>query len=154
VHDFIYPLHKLDGSRYDAVLLKTGTIVKLYNFRVGEKFKNFRGAREAFNENLIETILPFRIMDFRFYKDETKNGLVEPDVRPFYGMEYILRRHHADDEEQPAQPQSTSTAARMQVGELQDPDLGTISITAVPLDRDIPGWLKGSKNRVFHAVNG
>ena len=35
--DSLYPLCKNDGNQYDGVMLKTGTVVKLYDFRVGQK---------------------------------------------------------------------------------------------------------------------
>lgn len=165
--DALYPLHKSTGERYDGVMLNTGTVVKLYDFRVGEKFKSFRGAREAFNENLTETILPFRIMDFRWSPDPRRGGFRAHgiDVRPFYGMEYILRRRDPEDEgeEQDSEPDGTAgIAEKFQVGAFDDPELGRIEVTAVPLrvranGKDpLPGWLKpaNSNSRVFHAVNG
>ena len=165
--DFLCPLHKNTSERYDGVMLKTGTVVKLYDFRVGEKFKSFRGAREAFNENLTETILPFRIMDFRWSPDPKRGGLRAHgiDARPFYGMEYILRRRDSDeegDEEGREAEDGVAIAEKFQVGSLDDPDLGHIEITAIPLrarsaGKDpLPGWLKSvnSNSRVFHAVNG
>lgn len=166
--DTLYPLHKNSGARFDGVILKTGTVVKLYDFRVGEKLKSFRGAREAFNENLTETILPFRIMDFRWPAAPKRGGLRAHgiDARPFYGMEYVLRRR--EDEEDNGDPSDDSESAaatiaeKFQVGAIDDPELGRIEITAIPLrirtdGRDpLPGWLKpaSSNSRVFHAVNG
>ena len=165
--DALYPLHKNTGDRYDDVMLKTGTVVKLHDFRFGEKFRSFRGAREAFNENLTETILPFRIMDFRWPPDPGRGGLRAHgiDARPFYGMEYILRRRDVDEEgdaEASEAEDGAATTDKFQVGALDDPDLGHIEITAVPLrsrsdGKDpLPGWLKpvNSNSRVFHAVNG
>lgn len=167
--DALYPLHKNTGERFDGVMLKTGTVVKLYDFRVGEKFKSFRGAREAFNENLTETILPFRIMDFRWSPDKKRGGLRAHgiDARPFYGMEYALRRREdereedEDDDEEQA-PAGATVAEKFEVGVIDDPTLGKIEITALPMraradGKDpLPGWLKhtSSNSRVFHAVNG
>jgi hypothetical protein len=34
----------------------------------------FRGSREALNENLVETILPFRILDLRQTPDPKRTG--------------------------------------------------------------------------------
>ena len=166
--DALYPLHKNTGARFDGVMLKTGTVVKLYDFRVGEKLKSFRGAREAFNENLTETILPFRIMDFRWSPDPRRGGLRAHgiDARPFYGMEYILRRREdeKDDEDENGETEGAGAAIaeKFQVGAIDDPELGRIEITAIPLrtradGKDpLPGWLKpvSSNSRVFHAVNG
>jgi hypothetical protein len=163
--DALYPLHKNTGARFEGVMLRTGTIVKLYDFRVGEKFKSFRGAREAFNENLVETILPFRILDFRWTPDPKRGGLRAEgiDARPFYGMECILRRRDDDDDDDSEQQGTgAAIAERFQVGAIDDPELGRIEITAIPLrsrpdGKDpLPGWLKptSSNSRVFHAVNG
>ncbi len=63
--DVLYPYHRGDKKRYDGVHLETGTVIKLYDYQVGSKFMSFRGSREALNENLVETILPFRLLDFR-----------------------------------------------------------------------------------------
>ena len=164
----LYPLHRNTGERFDGVMLRTGTVVKLYDFRVGEKFKSFRGAREAFNENLTETILPFRIMDFRWRPDPKRGGLRAQgiDARPFYGMEYILRRREVDDEYgtrgEESHGSSSGIGDKFQVGVLDDPELGRIEVSGVPLpSRDdgadpLPGWLKpqNSNSRVFHVVNG
>lgn len=166
--DALYPLHKIAGGRFNGAMLKTGTVVKLYDFRVGEKMKSFRGAREAFNENLTETILPFRIMDFRWSPDPKRGGLRAEgiDVRPFYGMEYILRRRDDEKDEEDDHGERIGAAAaiaeKFQVGAIDHPDLGRIEITAIPLrsradGKDpMPGWLKpaNSNHRVFHAVNG
>lgn len=164
--DALYPLHKNTGARFDGVMLKTGTVVKLYDFRVGEKLKSFRGAREAFNENLTETILPFRIMDFRWPPDPKRGGLRAHgiDARPFYGMEYILRRREDEQEDEDGEKEGAGAAIaeKFQVGAIDDPELGRIEIIAIPLrtradGKDpLPGWLKpgNSNSRVFHAVNG
>ena len=51
----VFPFHK-DGKTFDGFSLESGTIVKLYDFYAGKNFSSgFRGAREAFNENLVET---------------------------------------------------------------------------------------------------
>ena len=69
--DALYPFMRGDGKRYDGVHLATGTIIKLYDYQIGSRFSSgFRGSREALNENLVETILPFRILR------------LPPDARP------------------------------------------------------------------------
>lgn len=159
VTDALYPLHKNTKTRFDGVMLKAGTVVKLYDFRVGGKFKSFRGAREAFNENLTESILPFRIMDFRYPADKKRGGLRAQgiDARPFYGMEYILRVHDDDEDMENVNEKSTNSIPEpFQVGAMNDPELGRIEVSAIPLDVSLPGWLKpsNSNSRVFHSVNG
>jgi hypothetical protein len=150
------PFQTGTGKRYDRVHLETGTIVKLYDYQVGSKFLSFRGARDALNENLVETILPFRLLDLR-QKPDPKRGpdrALGVDPRPFYGMEFLLLNSHReeglDDEEDAAGEK------KVFVGKFTDPNLGEVSISAIPLKRELPGWLKPANtiNRVFHAVNG
>lgn len=146
-------------------MLKTGTVVKLFDYQVGSKFLSFKGARDTLNENLVETILPFRRLDFR-QLPKTKQAREAAqkrdgdraegmDPRPFYGMEFLLLRSHKEegleDEEEDAAGES-----KISVGIIKDPDLGTVSVSAIPLKRTIPGWLKAPQNinRVFHTVNG
>ena len=153
----ISPLHTQKGEVFDDFNLETGTIVKLYNFRLGSGHSGFRGSREAFNENLVETILPFRIYDFRQTPDQKRGGLRAKgiDVRPFYGMEYLLLQSHKDEQDVENNTDSGPVGeSKLTVQNISDPKLGKISITAIPLKKDIPGWLKASISRVFHTVNG
>jgi hypothetical protein len=144
--------------------LDAGTIVKLYDYQVGSKFLSFRGSREALNENLVETILPFRILDLR-QMPKTKDAkekaaqrggdrAIGVDARPFYGMEFLLLNSHkeADLEDE----DEASGEGKIAVGQFTLPELGKVSVSAVALKRDLPSWLKpnNSNNRVFHAVNG
>ena len=119
----------------------------------------FSGVRDAFNENLVESILPFRIYDFRHNPSRvgTSKGKLRMqgiDPRSFYGMEYLLLRSHAE-EEQEHEPAS-ETENKLTVTVINDPRLGKIHITAIPLKKKIPGWLQPQKsnNRIFHTVNG
>lgn len=133
---------------------------------VGARFLSFRGAREALNENLVETILPFRLLDFRQKPDKKRSGdrALGIDPRPFYGMEFLLVNSHNEGNQAEEQQDQTddeddnddrvSAEARISVGLVQHPDLGELSITAIALKRDIPDWLKKTNNRVFHTVNG
>ena len=163
--DCLYPFHTMTRKRYDGVMLKTGTVVKLFDYQVGSKFLTFKGARDTLNENLVETILPFRLLDFRQLattkaareaaqkRGEDRAQGVDP--RPFYGMEFLLLRSHKedtiDDDEEDAAGED-----KISVGNIKDPALGTVSISAIRLRKDLPGWLKAPQNinRVFHTVNG
>jgi len=161
--DMLFPFHTSKGDRYDGVLLTTGTVVKLFDYHVGSQFLSFRGARETLNENLVETILPFRLLDFRQLPKSAKTRAAAKkrggdrakgiDPRPFYGMEFLLLRSHREegieDEEDEAAGED-----KIFVGKINEPSLGEVSISAVPLKRKLPDWLKKSNNRVFHAVNG
>ena len=68
-------------------------------------------------------------------------------------MEFLLLRSHRENELQEDE-EDAAGEGRVFVGTVSDPDLGEISISAIPLKRGLPGWLKYSNNRVFHAVNG
>jgi hypothetical protein len=158
--DTLYPFVRSDRKRYDGVHLKTGTIVKLYDYQIGARFQSFRGSREALNENLVETILPFRILDFRYPPSAKRGGdrAEGVDARGFFGMEFLLlRSHRAEDEDSDDGDDKDKEAVGLEpiaVAHVKDNALGDITITAIPLKRDIPGWLRYSNNRVFHAVNG
>jgi hypothetical protein len=158
--DLVYPYLRGDGKQYAGVHLTTGTVIKLYDYQVGAKFLSFRGSREALNENLVETILPFRLLDFR-QKPDPKRGderAAGIDPRPFYGMEFLLLNSHkegaAHDVDDDTEDHEVAGDTRISVGNVDDPELGEISITAIALKRTLPDWLKKSNNRVFHCLNG
>lgn len=163
--DFIYPFRTMTGKSYDGLMLKTGTIVKLFDYQVGSKFLGFKGARETLNENLVETILPFRLLDFRQLPKDKKaleaaqkrggeraEGI---DPRPFYGMEFLLLRSHKEEEIE-GEEEAAADENKIFVGNFKDKEIGTVSVSAIPLKRTIPGWLRPPRNinRVFHTVNG
>lgn len=155
--DSLYPLHQKDGKRYQGTSISSGTIIKLYDFQIGRKFKSFRGAREAFNENLAETILPFRLLDLRYEPDKNRGGdrALGVDARPFYGMEYLLLRRHRSDTEEDTE-EAAVDGEKITVDIIEHKGLGRIEITAIPLKPGQPKWLQppNSINRVFHCVNG
>ncbi|RVD46253.1 hypothetical protein EN741_01930 [Mesorhizobium sp. M4B.F.Ca.ET.019.03.1.1] len=154
--EFLYPLGLNDGRRYEGVHLSTGTVIKLYDYQVGSRFLSFKGSRDALNENLVETILPFRILDLRQRPDPKRGGdrALGVDPRPFYGMEFLLLNSHGDDGGE--DDGEAAGTGHVFVGRLTDPVLGEVSIGAIALKRDLPGWLRpqNSNNRVFHTVNG
>lgn len=168
----VFPFRTGDGKVYDGFSLKSGTVVKLYDFQIGAQFLTFRGAREALNEHLVETILPFQILDFRQIP-KTAKAIASAAARGkkraaginqvrFYGMEFLLLRAHADgkvadegdDEDEHDTGEAIAEGEKLHVDTIDDPELGTIEITAVKLKPKPPGWLLHSKYRVFHAVNG
>jgi hypothetical protein len=154
--DALYPFVKGDGKRYDGVHLKTGTVIKLYDYQIGSRFSGgFRGSREALNENLVETILPFRILDFRQTPDPKRGGdrAEGIDPRGFCGMEFLLLRSHRENESDTDEDEAAGDRS-IAVASITTEELGTISISAIRLKRRLPGWLEKSNNRVFHAVNG
>lgn len=169
--DRLCPFQTQDGIRFDGACFDSGTIIKLYDYQIGSGFLSFRGSRDALNENLVETILPFRILDFRQKPDKKKSGFrpLGIDERSFNGMEWLLLNTHSptisdqdeeeelEDESIDAGDEALAAGRRISVGIVQHPELGVIKITAIVLKRDkLPDWLKTprSNNRVFHAVNG
>jgi hypothetical protein len=154
--DALFPFRKGDGKLYNGVHLKTGTVIKLYDYQIGSRFSGgFRGSREALNENLVETILPFRILDFRQTPDPKRGGdrAEGIDPRGFCGMEFLLLRSHRDGDHDEDEDEAAGTG-RIAVGSIKSQELGYIDISAIRLKRKLPGWLNVSNNRVFHAVNG
>jgi hypothetical protein len=160
--DALYPFMKGDGRRYQGVHLASGTVIKLYDYQIPSRFQTgFRGTREALNENLVETILPFLILDFRQTPDPKRSGYRAEgiDDRSFYGMEYLLLSAHKDRSDSEAGEEDDSEASglgRIAVANIKTEELGEIVVSAIKLKRNLPEWLKPAKtnNRVFHAVNG
>lgn len=153
--DEIYPMQTGTGQKYDRMHLASGTIIKLYDYQAGSSFSGFKGAREALNENLVETMLPFRLLDLRQKPDASRgpDRAQGVDPRPFYGMEYLLVRSHREDQHDTEEDEAAGSEVQA-VASIEDPKLGKVTIKAIPLKRNLPGWLKSSNNRVFHAVNG
>lgn len=156
------PMKMQNGEQDARVQRSTGTIVKLYDYQMGSA-TSFRNIRESINENLVSTILPFRLMDYRQTPDPRRRGVraLGIDERSVNGMEFLLlRQDEADgletslgtsEEEQAYEP-----GQDRDIGGFEHPDLGRISLRAIVLKRDLPGWLAYPRNtsRVFHAVNG
>lgn len=151
----IFPFNTTLGKRYDGVSIQSGTIVKLYDYQVGTKFLSFKGSRDTLNENLVETILPFRLLDFRQTPAPERGGERAQgiDPRPFYGMEFLLLNSHREEGLEEDE-EDAAGLGKIFVGIINDQELGNVSISAIRLNSDLPGWLKYSNNRVFHAVNG
>lgn len=150
----ILPLVLQSGEPDGKVTRSSGTIIKLYSYVLG-RAANFRTIREALNENLISTVLPFRLMDYRVARDRKRGGrrALGVDERTVNGMEFQLRRlDHEDDD-----AEVTELAGDpLHIAEIHNPELGTIRIQAVPLPPKLPDWLQSRRNRmrVYHAVNG
>ena len=155
--DALYPMQLRTGEQDDKVNISTGTVVKLYNYQM-ESSASFRNIRESLNENLVSTILPFRLMDYRQRPTPSRGGrrALGIDERPVNGMEFLLLRRDGDDDEPSEPDQNYTPGTKHDIGLVDDPDLGHISVQAIVLGRDIPGWLRSPRNtsRVFHTVNG
>ena len=151
--DALYSMILGTGKYDEEVSRSSGTIIKLYNYQM-EVNPNFRNIRESLNQNLISTILPFRLMDYRVTPNPARGerrakGI---DPRTLAGMEFSLLRR--DDENQDDEP--FAPGEKEHLGTITHPELGHIVIHVIVLPDNLPGWLKASRNnsRVFHAVNG
>lgn len=154
----ILPMRRGDGQPDDKVSISSGTVIKLFDYQM-ESAASFRNIRETLNENLVSTVLPFRLMDYRQRPDRRRGGrrALGIDERPVNGMEFLLLRRDGDEESEAEDDGRVYEPGRMQhIGDTNHPDLGSISVRAIVLERDLPGWLKAPRNvsRVFHAVNG
>ena len=147
----LYPLAK-DDKPDDAVYIETGSVIKLYDYQM-ETSPSFRAIRESLNENLISTVLPIRLMDYRYRAEPRRGGrrALGIDERALNGMSYmLLRREDTDDSN------DSIFRSEMHVGEVDHPKFGHISVNAIKLGAAVPSWLKAPRTtaRVFHAVNG
>ena len=147
------PMNLSGGDTDPKVRLDTGTVVKLYNYQM-ETSPNFRNVRESLNENLVSTVLPFRLMHYGNRPDPRRGGrrALGVDERTVNGMSFLLLRKDADDEE----GDGYEPGNERHIGDIDHPDLGSVSVRAIVLERELPGWLKPNRNtsRVFHSVNG
>ena len=154
----IHPMRLKGGEQDNKVNITTGTVVKLFDYQM-ESAASFSNIRASLNENLVSTILPFRLMDYRFRPDPKRGGRRAQgvDERPVNGMEFLLLRKDGEDESDTNSDNMVYEPGQVQfIGNLEHPDLGLISVRAIVLGRTLPGWLKPPRNtsRVFHTVNG
>ena len=77
----LHPMTLSNGKRDSKVHITTGTVVKLYDYQM-ESATSFRNIREAINENLVSTVLPFRLMDYRVTPQRTGRRAQGIDERP------------------------------------------------------------------------
>lgn len=150
------PMRMQNGERDSRVQCSTGTVVKLYDYQMGSA-TSFRNIRESINENLVSTILPFRLMDYRQTPDPRRGGVraLGIDERSVNGMEFLLlRQDEADELETSEEERAYEPGQDRDIGGFEHPDLGRISLRAIVLRRNLPGWLARNTFRVFHAVNG
>lgn len=147
----IRPFVLRSGQEDAKVERQEGTIVKLFSYELG-RAADFVRVREELNENLVSTVLPFRLMSFRETPIRTGRRAQGVDERTVSGMEFALRRL----DEEAGNDVDQLAGEPLQIADISDPDLGTIRLRAIPLPRKLPGWLNPRRNkmRVYHAVNG
>lgn len=157
----VHPFVLSDGQLDEDVVRSTGTIIKLYSYNLGGP-ANFRTIREVLNENLVSTVLPFRLMDYRSTPrmgGGRKRRALGIDERNVNGLDYQVRRgirasRRKDDGD--IEGVDELLGDFIHVADITHLDLGRIRISAIKLPKDLPGWLQSQKNinRVYHAVNG
>lgn len=149
------PLRLQTGEADDKVSISTGAVVKLYDYQM-ETASSFRHIRESLQQNLISTVLPFRLMDYTVRPQRTGRRAQGVDERGLYGMEFLLLHRYGYDSSQDDDHLDGEPGSEQHIGDIDHPDLGRISARAIVLKKDIPGWLKPPRNtsRVFHSVNG
>ena len=155
--DAIQPMMLNSGSVDEVVAPRSGTIIKLYDYQM-ESTVSFRNFREALNLNLVSTVLPIRLMDYRYPAVRSRGGrrAIGVDERPLYGIEYQLLKSHAHEIELQIDDEDAVEGERNHIGRIVDPYLGRIDVGVVVLPKDLPGWLRpnNTRARVFHSVNG
>lgn len=157
VHPFVLSNGRLD----EDVTRSTGTIIKLYSYNLGGP-ANFRTIREVLNENLVSTVLPFRLMDYRSAPRRgggRKRRALGIDERTVNGLDYQVRRRlTASKQEDDGDIEEADGVLGhfIHVAEIRHPDLGHVRVKAIRLPKELPGWLRPHKNinRIYHAVNG
>lgn len=150
------PMRMQNGKKDELVQRSAGTVVKLFDYQM-ESATSFRNIRESINENLVSTILPFRLMDYRQTPQRTGRRALGIDERNVTGMEFLLlRKGEREEAEQDDEEANYEPRHKQHIGDIEHPDLGSISISAIALGSKLPGWLAYPRNtsRVFHAVNG
>ena len=161
----VHPMNLKSGDRDDKVHLTTGTVVKLYDYQM-ESATSFRDIRESLNENLVSTVLPFRLMDYRVTPQRTGRRAQGIDERSVNGMEFLLLGRDEDDPVgSNGEESSYKPGSKNHIGDIDHPDLDRISVSAIipkmtskqqKSGKHLPSWLRAPRNtsRVFHAVNG
>ena len=154
----IWPLMLGSGQLDEAVAPRSGSIIKLYDYQMETRNISFRDIRESMNLNLVSTVLPIRLMDYRYRADPSRGGRRAQgvDERSLFGIEYLLLKSHAHEVDLRDDDEETVQGDRNHVGRINDPYLGRIDISVIVLPRELPGWLKPNRTRarVFHSVNG
>lgn len=152
----VFPLSLKGGDLDCDVSLTSGTVVKLYSYFL-DVSPSFRNIRETLDRNLTSTILPFRVMDYRYPKrlGGGRRRAQGVDERTFCGLEYRLLKSTRSAESD--EPDELHEPGREEfIGGGSDPELGRFSVSAILFDDEPPSWLQKSpdKSRVYHAVNG
>lgn len=155
----ICPLQNRAGEVHQSTYLKSGTILKLYDYMTTQFPTQGKGKmREIFNENLANSVLPFRLYDCRVKPIVGRGELREfgIDPRTFLGLEAHIadKAIEQEDDDEKIDDIANLTTAHIRAVDSGVGGLGEIKIKATLLNEDLPGWFKNSTSRIFHTVNG
>ena len=155
--DQIMPMMLNSNQLDEFVKPRSGSIIKLYDYQM-ESSASFRNIREALNLNLVSTVLPIRLMDYRYKPAPSRGGRRAQgvDERSLFGIEYLLLKSHAHEVELQIDEEEPVEGYRNHIGKIKNQYLGQIDISAIVLPKKLPGWLmpNSTRARVFHSVNG
>ena len=152
-----------------AATVKSGTIVKLYEYDIAPAHNVDLGLYYALTTSLLECALPIRIYDFNA-KPRGKTGLRADGItdRTFYGMPLIgfaddetddnsNKKDDTDDEtdDNSGEKDGECNLPTFLVKGMNDPSLGEIEIFATGVSK-LPNYMKERTYpyRVFYTVNG
>ena len=145
----IFPLREKNGIPDEEVRLETGTIVKVYDYKIDGR-NDFIGIRNGIAQNMVSTTIPLRLMDYRYPRENRGGRGSFVDERTALGMEAELTRKRTPNN---AYNDEVRSGAKITVSTIVDQVIGTVEVEAVLLD-EIPECLKTTRDRVFHHVNG
>ena len=154
----IYPIQNKEREVYLGTNVKSGTILKLYDYMTTHFPTQGKGKmREIFNENLANAVLPFRLYDCRVKPTKDRGELRQfgIDPRTFLGLEaHIADKAIEQEDDDESDDIENLTVAHTKATDTETGGLGEIKIKATLLSEDLPGWFKNSTSRIFHTVNG
>jgi hypothetical protein len=143
----------------DLGIVESGTIVKLYEYDIGDKNHNVDiGLYNALTVNLIDCALPIRVYDFDAKPVKGKGPLREAGIaaRTFSGLSVVLGAELTEDIDENGEFKERGDADTewvYQVAERNDEELGKVRIVATALSH-LKDFLRDQPARVFYTING
>lgn len=143
----------------DAGITRSGSIVKLYEYDIGDKgYQVDIGLYNALTVNLIDCALPIRVYDFDAKSVEGKGLLRKKGIaaRTFSGLNVVLGATllgEIDDSGELREESDNDTEWVQQIAERNDEELGKVRIIATGV-RKLKEFLEKQPARVFYTING
>lgn len=143
----------------DAGVAESGSIVKLYEYDIGEKgYQVDIGLYNALTVNLIDCALPIRVYDFDAKPVEGKGELRKKGIaaRTFSGLNVVLGAAlsgEIDESGELKEESDNDTEWVQQIAERNDEELGKVRIIATGLRR-LKDFLEKQPARIFYTING